>query len=105
MHRVAPDGRGMTAEELLTTMRAALASERDAILRLDASAVMQASAAKEKVLQALREAPETERPALVEALRELKVELGRNLVLLAHARDHLRGAVELLGRGRLDAKL
>ena len=95
----------MTAEELLTTMRAALASERDAIRRLDVEAVNEAAATKEKILGALSDAPASERPALVEALAELKVELRRNLVLLAHARDYLREAVELFGKSRLDARL
>ena len=95
----------MTAEELLTTMRAALASERDAIRRLDVEAVNEAAATKEKILGALSDAPAPERPALVEALAELKVELRRNLVLLAHARDYLREAVELFGKSRLDARL
>ena len=95
----------MTAEELLTTMRAALASERDAIRRLDVEAVNEAARAKQKILGALSDAPASERPALVEALAELKVELRRNLVLLAHARDYLREAVELFGKSRLDARL
>jgi hypothetical protein len=95
----------MSPEELLAEMRAALESERDAIRRLDAEAVIQASATKEKILEALQSAPASERPALASALGQLKFELRRNLVLLAHARDYLREAVELFGRGRLDAKL
>ena len=95
----------MTAEELLTTMRAALASERDAIRRLDVEAVNEAARAKQKILGALSDAPASERATLVAALRTLEVELRRNLVLLAHARDYLREAVELFGKSRLDAKL
>lgn len=95
----------MTADELLTQMRGALESERSAIRRLDAKAVIDASVTKEKILQAVQDAPPADRPALVSALGELKTELRRNLVLLAHARDYLREAVELLDRGRLEAKL
>lgn len=95
----------MTADELLTTMRAALASEREAIRRLDVEAVTEATAAKERILGALSAAPASERPTLVAALGELKVELRQNLVLLAHARDYLREAVELFGKGRLDTEL
>ena len=95
----------MTAEELLTTMRAALASERDAIRRLDVEAVNEAARAKQKILGALSDAPASERATLVAALRTLDVELRRNLFLLSHARDYLREAVELFGKSRLDAKL
>ena len=95
----------MSPEQLLTDMRAALDAERDAIRRLDAAAVIQASETKERILEALRSAPTTQRPALASALGELKLELRRNLVLLAHARDYLREAVELFGPGRLEAKL
>ncbi|HVH43894.1 MAG TPA: hypothetical protein VM925_16185 [Labilithrix sp.] len=89
-------------------MRNALESERAGIRRLDAEAVTQAAVTKEKLLQGLLEAPPSERPALVAALKELKVELRQNLLLLAHARDYLREAVELCkstARTRLDAKL
>ncbi|MBX3220515.1 MAG: hypothetical protein KF795_08360 [Labilithrix sp.] len=98
----------MTAEELLRTMRDALASEREAIRRLDGRAVTEAASAKEKILAGVNAAPASERPALLAALRELRIELRRNLLLLAHARDSLREAIELChptGRGRLDARL
>lgn len=99
----------MTAEELLRTMRAALAEEREGIRRLDADAVARATAAKESVLAQLQNAKPEDRAALHGALAELKVELRRNLILLAHARDFLREAVELCsrpgGRVRLQAKL
>ncbi|MBX3196720.1 MAG: hypothetical protein KF850_24380 [Labilithrix sp.] len=98
----------MTADELLSTMRAALEAEREAIRRLDGAAVTEAAAAKEKILLGVHGAPASERPALVAALKELKIELRRNLLLLAHARDYVREAIELChpsGRGRLEAKL
>lgn len=95
----------MKAEQLVTSMRATLAAEREAIRRLDVQGVNAAAAAKEKLLGALKDAPTSERAALVAALGELKTELRRNLVLLAHARDYLRETVELFGKGRLDAEL
>ena len=95
----------MNAEQLVTDMRAALAAERDAIRRLDVQAVNEAAATKEKLLGTLKDAPASDRAALVAALGELKMDLRRNLVLLAHARDYLRETVELFGKGRLDAKL
>jgi hypothetical protein len=98
----------MTATELLQTMRAALESEREGIRRLDADAVTQAAAAKERILQSVVDAAAHERPALVGALHELKPELRRNLILLAHARDYLREAIEFCqpaGARRLEAKV
>lgn len=99
----------MTADELLLTMRAALAEERDAIRRLDAGGVARATSAKERVLKDLKNAPPEDKGALMAALGELKVELRRNLVLLAHARDSIRDAIELCApvnaRPRLQAKL
>jgi hypothetical protein len=97
----------MKAEDLLLAMRGALAAERSAIRRLDAAAVTQAAATKEEILRGVLDAPATERPALVAALTELKLELRQNLLLLAHARDALRDAIELFKpeRARLDAKL
>ncbi len=98
----------MTADELLQSMRSALEDERAAIRRLDAQAVTQASVRKERILERVRDAPASERPQMIAALKELKTELRRNLVLLAHARDCLRQAIEYCGptgRGRLEAKL
>jgi len=103
--------RVMTAEELLRTMRSVLVQEREAIRCLDADAVGRATHAKEQCLTAVRAAPADQRAALIAALGELRDELRRNLVLLAHARDYLRDAVELCTTatksrgGRLQAKL
>ena len=98
----------MNAEELVRTRRAALESEREAIRRLDREGVTQAAATKEQILTRVHDAPASERPALVAALSDLKIELRQNLLLLAHARDYLREAIELChpsGRGRLEAKV
>ena len=99
----------MTSEELLCTMRRALADERDAIRRLDTEALTKATAVKESALKVVMDAPVAERIVLAKALAELKVDLRRNLVLLAHARDYLRDAIQIFGprgtRPRLEAKL
>lgn len=98
----------MTGQELLTGLRAALEAERTAIRKLDVEAVTEAAATKERLLQGLLEASPAERPALVIELTKLKGELRQNLLLLAHARDFLRDAVELCrpnGKARITAKL
>jgi hypothetical protein len=99
----------MTPDELLQTMREVLEQERDGIRRLDASAVTKATDRKEEIMKNLLDAPPAERAPLIAALGELRNDLRRNLVLLAHARDYLRDAVTLCkmpgGRGRLEAKL
>lgn len=99
----------MTPEELLHSMRAALADEREGIRRLDRGAIARATAAKEDVLKTLQQSMPADRKALALALEQLKGELRSNLVLLAHARDCTREALTLCttngGRGRLEAKL
>src|SRR5512142_3093867 len=98
----------MTADKLVAAMRAVLEEEREAIRTLDAEAVLAASSVKEDILRRLQLTPPAERGALREALTELKGELKRNLVLLAHARAIVRDAIATCGkptRGRLDAKL
>ena len=81
----------------------------DILLRIAVLMLAGTLAAKEIVLARLKDAPIAERPALHKALDELRGELRRNLVLLAHARDYLREAVEMCakpgGRARLQAKL
>lgn len=99
----------MTSDELLTNMRRALADEREAIRKLDTEALTRATAKKESMLKVVLDAPKEERAVFAKALGELKVDLRRNLVLLAHARDYVRDAALILGsrgaRPRLDAKL
>ena len=100
----------MSPEGFLVQMRTALQDERDAIRRLDVKAVTAAGIAKEQILKSVMDAPAEHRKALAGALFELKGELRRNLVLLAHARDYLRDALTLCthqkpGRPRLQASL
>jgi hypothetical protein len=97
----------MTREELVRELRTALADEREAIRRLDTELLGKATAAKESVLETVTGASPEDRAAYAEALAELKDDVVRNLVLLAHARDYLRDAIQIFTgpRPRLDAKL
>lgn len=100
----------MTAEEFLVQMRRVLTEERDAIRHLDVKSVAAAGVAKEEILKAAVQAATEDRKAFAAALAELKGELRRNLVLLAHARDYLRDAITLCtqqkpSRPRLQASL
>ena len=65
----------MTAEELVTTMRAALASERQAIRRLDVDAVTEAAATKERILGAVSNAPASEADAYVSTIMDILARL------------------------------
>ena len=101
----------MNSQEFLVAMKTVLVEERQALRRLDADAVTQASIRKEELLKSVMNLPASEREGLVAALAEVKVELRRNLVLLAHARDYLRDAIALCtqmkpaARPRLQARL
>ena len=75
-------------------LRAVLAAERDAIRRLDGPAVTRASEEKERILAAIQGAPPAERAPLLASLREVREDIRKNLVLLAHARDCMRDAIE-----------
>ena len=93
----------MTPEELLQTMRAALAEEREAIRRLDSEAIARANETKEAVLRRLRDSPPSARASLHAALDELKVDLRANLVLLTHARAYLREAQDAVKHAKCTA--
>lgn len=101
----------MNAEELLTQMRAVLATERDAIRRLDSATVAESAKKKEALLAAVSGATDADKPALVQALAAVREDLKRNLVLLAHARDCVKEAITIAtpraGRpgGRLSVQL
>lgn len=99
----------MTPQDFVAAMRRTLADERDAIRRLDTRRVMAAGSAKEELLKSAVAASEEDRAALAAALHELRDELRRNLLLLAHTRDCLRDAVALCSeqpaRPRLQASL
>jgi len=98
----------MLAAEFLSAMRGLLDRERDALRKLDASSVAELAGQKEALLSKAREEASQDRAGYAAALTELKGDLRRNLVLLAHARDFVRQAIDLCetpGRGRLSAKL
>ncbi len=82
-----------TSDEFVASMRAVLATERDAIRRLDSAAVDRASRAKEALLAEVLGTDAAQRSPLLEGLSVVRDELKRNLVLLAHARDCLRDAL------------
>jgi hypothetical protein len=65
----------ITKEQLLTSLRAILVEERDAIRRLDPVAMEEASDAKEALLHDLHKVPYDQRGPLIEALAELQPEL------------------------------
>ncbi len=95
----------MTADDVARALRSALETERDAIRRLDVAAVEEASKTKEEILAAIRATPPSERAGLMNALAPLRSDLRRNLVLLAHARDSLRGALESARKTRVSTEL
>lgn len=84
----------MTPDSLLEDLRAVLATERDAIRRLDSSAIVAAQETKEALLARVVDASDDDKPALCMALGTLREDLKRNLVLLAHARDFVREAID-----------
>lgn len=85
----------MKPSEFLEQMKSILADERDAIRRLDVKGVMEAGARKERLLESVRDVHDKDKRQLSSALVEVRGELRRNLVLLAHARDYLRDAINL----------
>lgn len=94
----------MKPEEFLIQMKAVLADERTAIRKLDVKAVTAAGQRKEELLKAMMNAPEADKKSLAAVLMEIKVELRRNLVLLAHARDYLRDAITLCTQSKQAAR-
>lgn len=99
----------MTAEELRDSLKTALANEREAIRRLDVAGVTRAAADKERMMAVLIKTTDPSLKAeLVAVIGELKAELRRNLILLAHTRDCIRDAIEFhsdVARPRFEAKL
>ena len=83
----------MTPDALLSELRAVLAGERDAIRHLDSAAIVVASQRKEALLAIVASTGEVERTPMLQALAQVREELKRNLLLLAHAREFVRDAV------------
>jgi hypothetical protein len=84
----------MDAPSMLHELRAVLADERDAIRRLDSQGIVLASKRKEDLIKVIAAAVEPERTPMLQVLSQVRSELKRNLVLLAHARDLVRDAIE-----------
>ena len=84
----------MSPAELLRELRAVLEAERGAIRRLDHDGIVAATRSKEALVTIVAGAAEPERTPLLRALAEVRGDLKRNLVLLAHARDFVRDAVD-----------
>lgn len=99
-----PTGSGQTALLAALRLRVLLAEERDAIRCLDAATVAAAASEKEALLVDLRSDSLAERPVLIDELRSLIVELRRNGVLLAHARDCVRDAITALQGDRTEGQ-
>lgn len=99
----------MKVQDFVVQMKKTLADERMAIRSLDHKGVTQAALMKEALLKAVSDCPPEDRAELANALKELKGELRRNLVLLAHTRDYLRDAAQVVAknprRPRLQASL
>ena len=83
----------MSPETFLDELKGVLGSERDAIRRLDASTIAVANEKKEALLALVSNASEADKPGLVMAVGQVREDLKRNLILLAHARDLVREAV------------
>lgn len=99
----------MRVEEFVVQMKKTLADERTAIRTLNVKGVTEAALMKEALLKAVSTMPDEDKPALAVALKGLKIELRRNLILLAHTRDYLRDAAQVVAknprRPRLQASL
>ncbi|MDB4942421.1 MAG: hypothetical protein JWP97_1955 [Labilithrix sp.] len=90
----------MAPDTLLEELRAVLKAEREAIRRLDTATIMTASEKKEALLAVVVGASDADKPALCMVLAQVRDDLKRNLVLLAHAREFVREAIQ---RGRPQA--
>ncbi len=89
----------------LLRLRELIDSERKVIRTRDSKAILETAEQKEAILASLRRHAEAGHGhAVKEGLRELVPALRQNLVLLAHARDCLRDALEVV-RGELAAPL
>ncbi len=96
----------MTPRDALARLAALLEEERVALRMLDAAKVAALAEEKAAIVEALQDGRDQFDRPLTEALAPLVAELRRNCVLLAHARDVVRDAVEHARRGgpRLSAR-
>lgn len=91
---MATEGPSPVASDL-AQLRKLLEDERSAIRDLDAATILGLAESKESLLARLKaQSAAGESGAITEGLRTLMPDLRQNLVLLAHARDCLRDALE-----------
>lgn len=91
-------------DEAIDALFLVLEEERAAIRRVDARAVEQAAQRKETIAAQLAEHTPADLAGHVTSLTQLRSELRRNGILLAHARSCLQQAVDLLHPRRGDAR-
>lgn len=89
----------------LLRLRDLIENERKVIRTRDSKAILETAEQKEALLASLQQhAAHGHGQAVKDGLRELVPALRQNLVLLAHARDCLRDALEVV-RGEMSAPL
>ncbi len=87
--------------DLLTELEETLGQERRALISLDLEEI-EACAAKKATLSEILSGRRHELTASHgERVRRLELGLRHNLVLLAQARDHVHGTIEILAGGRV----
>lgn len=82
-----------SARDIVAALRTALATEREALRKLDAKTVAEIATEKQRLVTALEGADVATKKALAKELAGLRDELRRNLILLAYARDYIRDAI------------
>lgn len=93
-----------SVEQTIEGLLAVLEEERRAIRRIDARAVEETARRKEALAAELGEHTPAELAGHAKSITQLRSELRRNGILLAHARSCLQQAVELLHPRRGDAR-
>lgn len=88
------------ATETVASLLAVLVEERAAIRQLDATAVAAAARTKESLARSLTELSPAELAPIAGDIMQLRAELRRNGVLLAHARACLKEVTDIAGARR-----
>lgn len=95
----------MKVSQAIEELRGLLEQERAAIRSLDGASVAAAADAKERLVEILKAASPAELAESKEAIAALRAELLRNGILLAHATDALRAALETMRSTRPSTRL
>jgi hypothetical protein len=85
----------MTLDAALGRLESLLEQEREAIRKVDADGIVRLSEEKESLMQLILQGGLAERADLRQRFERLVDGLGRNGVLLAHARNCVRDVVQL----------